>query len=63
MRIPKIISKGERVYIIEKEYPNFVLYKDMKTGVKECFKLVDLVHIEQKVKGTNKVKWEREDRQ
>ena len=37
MRIPKIVSQNNKEYIIIKEYPNFVLYVDWITGVKECF--------------------------
>lgn len=42
MKIPKIISKNNREYILVKEYPNFIMYKDMITGVKHCFKKQDL---------------------
>lgn len=42
MKIPKIISKNGNQYIFEKEYPNFILYKDMLTGVKECFNKQEL---------------------
>lgn len=61
MKIPKVISKGKHVYIIEQEYPNFILYKNMMTGVKECFHIGDLVRIEQKVRPSVN-KWEREER-
>lgn len=37
MRIPKIIASNGNQYIFVKEYPNFIMYKDMITGVKECF--------------------------
>ncbi len=37
MRIPKIVSKKNREYILVKEYKNHVLYKDMLTGFMECF--------------------------
>ncbi len=37
MRIPNIISKNGHEYILVKAYKNFILYKDMRTGVKECF--------------------------
>lgn len=37
MKTPKIISKNRREYILVKEYENYILYKDMITGVKECF--------------------------
>lgn len=37
MKIPKIINKNGNQYIFEKKYPNFIMYKDMLTGVKECF--------------------------
>lgn len=42
MRIPKIISKNNHEYILEKEYPNFIMYKDMITGVKENVKRQEL---------------------
>lgn len=42
MKIPKIISKNNHEYILEKEYPNFIMYKDMITGAKECFKRQEL---------------------
>ena len=45
MKIPKVIEKDEHVYIFVEEYPNFILYKDMNTGVKECFQITDLIEI------------------
>lgn len=42
MRIPKIISKNNHEYIFVKEYPNFIMYEDMITGVKETFQRYDL---------------------
>lgn len=42
MKIPKIISKNNREYILVKEYPNFIMYKDMITGVKHCLKKQEL---------------------
>lgn len=42
MKIPKIISKNGHEYIFVKEYPNFILYQDMMTGVKETFQRYDL---------------------
>ena len=37
MRIPKVISSNNREYILVKAYGRYALYKDMITGVKECF--------------------------
>lgn len=37
MKIPKIISKNNHEYIFIKEYPNYIMYEDMITHVKECF--------------------------
>lgn len=37
MKIPKIITSNGNQFIFVKEYPNFIMYKDMLTGVKECF--------------------------
>ena len=42
MKIPKIISKNGHEYIFVKEYPNFILYQDMVTWVKETFQKYDL---------------------
>ena len=42
MKIPKIIGKNNREYILVKEYPNFIMYKDMITGVKVNFKRQEL---------------------
>ena len=58
MRIPKVIDKDNHQYIFVKEYPNFILYKDMLTGAKECFKLTDLVEI--KGEKVSRTKWERQ---
>lgn len=37
MEIQQIIKNDGRKYIFEKEYPNFYLYSDIKTGHKRCF--------------------------
>lgn len=37
MKIPKVISKNNNQYIFVREYSNFILYKNLLTGVKECF--------------------------
>ena len=50
MKIPKIISKNGHEYIFVKEYPNFILYKDMITGVKETFQRYDLGLVKEKIK-------------
>ena len=50
MKIPKIISKNGHEYIFVKEYPNFILYKDMLTGVKETFQRYDLGLVKKMVK-------------
>lgn len=50
MRIPKIITSNGNQFILVKEYPNFVMYKDMITGVKECFNKQDLGLIERQKK-------------
>lgn len=42
MKIPKIISKNNHEYILIKEYKNFIMYKDMLTGVRECFNRQEL---------------------
>lgn len=50
MRIPKIISKNDHEYIFVKEYPNFILYQDMITGVKETFQRYDLGLVKEIIK-------------
>lgn len=42
MKIPKIISKNNREYILVKQYKNYALYEDMITKVKECFTYQEL---------------------
>lgn len=37
MKIPKTISKNRKKYMFVKRYPNFIMYRDMLTGIKECF--------------------------
>jgi hypothetical protein len=50
MRIPKIISKKNREYILVKEYKNYILYKDMLTGCTECFTRQELGLLKEMVK-------------
>lgn len=42
MKIQKIISKDENQYIFVKEYENYIMYKNMLTGAKECFNRQEL---------------------
>lgn len=42
MKIPKIVIKNNNIYRFEKEYINFIMYRNIKTGVKECFKRQEL---------------------
>ena len=56
MIIPKIISKNGHEYIFVKEYPNFILYKDMITGVKETFQRYDLGLVKEIVKPDTTIK-------
>lgn len=50
MRIPKIVSKKNREYILVKEYKNHVQYKNMLTGVMECFTRHELGLVKEIVK-------------
>ncbi len=52
MKIPKYINKNNRKYIIEKIYGNYIMYKDMITGVKECFHRQELGLVKQYVEPT-----------
>ena len=42
MKIPKTIIKDNREYILEKIYPEFIMYKDKKIGTKTCFRRQEL---------------------
>lgn len=53
MKIPKVISKNNNQYIFVREYPNFILYKNLLTGVKECFSKHELGLIEEQEKPRN----------
>lgn len=63
MKIPKIISKNNHEYILVKEYKNFIMYKDMLTGVKECFHRQEIGLAKEMVKPPSKylnltrIKW------
>lgn len=57
MTIPKIISKDNHEYILEKEYKSFIMYKDMVTGVKECFNRQELGLVKEQVEGSKKLKY------
>lgn len=37
MKIPKILNKNNRKYLLVKIYDNYVLYEEEWTGIKECF--------------------------
>lgn len=50
MKIPKIIKHKGREFILEKVYPNHVLYSDLEYGVKECFSFYELGMIKEMVK-------------
>lgn len=42
MEIPKNIRRDGRKYKFVKKYPNYYMYQDVETGVKECFQSFDL---------------------
>lgn len=46
MNLQKIISKNGSQYIFVKEYENYIMYKNMLTGAKECFNKQELGLIE-----------------
>ncbi len=51
MRIPKVISKNNHEYILEKQVnEKLFLYKDLLYGYKECFSLYDLGLLEEQTK-------------
>lgn len=55
MRIPKIISKNNREYILVKEYDTYVRYKDMMTEFNECFHKQELGLVKEIIKPHRKV--------
>ena len=52
--IPLTITKNRKEYIFVKKYPNFLLYEDLKTKVKECFDFHELGMIKEAVIPTPK---------
>lgn len=50
MKIPKVIIKNKNKYIFVKRYSNYVMYKEKKTGIRECFNLHDIFLITNKIK-------------
>lgn len=50
MKIPKYINKNNRKYIFEKIYPNYIMYRDMLLGTKECFNRQELGLIKEIIK-------------
>ncbi len=50
MKIPKIISKQGREYILIKQYERYALYKDMMTESRECFTYDELGVLKEVVK-------------
>ena len=56
MKIPKIVSKNNREYIFVKEYPNFIMYKDMITGVKQNFNRQELGLVKEMTEKTKNIK-------
>ena len=63
IKIPKTIIKDNREYILEKIYPEFIMYKDKKIGTKTCFKRQEIglikeikVRQEGRLKGINGIR-------
>ena len=50
MEIPKNIRRDGRKYKFVKKYPNYYMYEDVETGVKECFQAFDLGLVERNKK-------------
>lgn len=59
MKIPKRIRKNKQKYVFEKEYENFIMYRNIVTGVRECFTKLDIKSISKRRKqdqiGSSKV--------
>lgn len=54
MKIPKILKKNNRKYLLVKIYDNYVLYEEEWTGYKECFMKHELGLIKEKEKPDRK---------
>jgi hypothetical protein len=50
MDIPKNIRHRNRKYELIKEYPSFILYRDIETGVRETFHRCELGMIEEAIR-------------
>jgi hypothetical protein len=48
--IPKILIYNDKKYQFVKEYSNVILYKNIKTGLRECFTKYQLGLVKEKVK-------------
>lgn len=53
MEIPNILKNKGRKYKFIKEYPNYVLYEEIKTKYKECFNKHDLGLVEEQERPRN----------
>ena len=42
MKIPLTVTRNKKEYIFVQKYPNFLLYENLKTKVKECFDFHEL---------------------
>jgi hypothetical protein len=52
--VPRILKTKTKKYILEKMYPNFALYSDLETGLRECFSFHELGMIEEMVEPPKK---------
>lgn len=57
MKIPQTITKNNHKYIFIKEYENFILYRDIETGVNKCFSKHELGLNQEQVKASRKIKY------
>lgn len=46
MKVPMILKKNDKKYILEKIYPNFALYTNLDNGLRECFKFEELTDLQ-----------------
>ena len=53
--IPKILNKDNKIYILVKEYPNHIMYKNKVSGVRECFLKRDLIESKEIIKPDREV--------
>lgn len=59
MELPKKVKRRGKQYFLIKEYKNYGLYKEERTGIRTCFSKFDLGLIPETIKTSSNVNPER----